>query len=64
MQVASQERATMLDLQSVERDDVRGLEDFLARQRSLLHPGHAFIMEVDIDHSVQTILSVPRRRST
>ena len=45
LQVASQERDVTMDLNSIQRDDVRGLEDFLARHKKLLHPNHASMME-------------------
>ena len=46
LQIASQEKDVTLDLGSIARDDVRGLEDFLARHRQLLHHNHAAMMEV------------------
>ena len=46
LQIASQEKDVTLDLGSIARDDVRGLEDFLARHRQLLHQNHAAMMEV------------------
>ena len=45
LQVATQERDVTMDINSIQRDDVRGLEDFLARNKKLLHPSHASIME-------------------
>ena len=45
LQVASQERDVTMDLNSIQRDDVRGLEDFLSRHKKLLHPNHASMME-------------------
>ena len=46
LQIASQEKDVTLDLGSIARDDVRGLEDFLARHKQLLHHNHAAMMEV------------------
>ena len=45
LQVASQERDVTMDLNNIQRDDVRGLEDFLARHKKILHPNHASMME-------------------
>ena len=41
----------MMELNNIQRDDVRGLEDFLARHKKHLHPGHANLMEVRALHS-------------
>jgi len=46
LQIAGQERDQMMELNNIQRDDVRGLEDFLARHKKHLHPGHANLMEV------------------
>ena len=46
LQIASQEKDVTMDLGSIARDDVRGLEDFLARHKQLLHHNHAAMMEV------------------
>ena len=35
-----------MDLNGIQKDDVRGLEDFLSRNKKLLHPNHAAMMEV------------------
>ena len=35
-----------MDLNGIQKDDVRGLEDFLSRNKKLLHPSHAAMMEV------------------
>ena len=48
LQIASQEKDVTMDLGSIARDDVRGLEDFLARHKQLLHHNHAAMMEVRI----------------
>ena len=45
LQVASQERDITMDLNSIQRDDVRGLEDFLSRHKKVVHPNHASMME-------------------
>ena len=47
-QVAGQERDQMMALNNIERDDIRGLEDFLSRHKKHLHPNHASLIEVDI----------------
>ena len=47
LQIASQEKDVTMDLGSIARDDVRGLEDFLARHKQLLHHNHAAMMEVE-----------------
>ena len=36
----------MMDLNNIQRDDIRGLEDFMARHKKHLHPNHASLMEV------------------
>jgi len=41
-----------MDLNGIQRDDVRGLEDFLSRNKQLLHPNHAAMMEVKKNLSV------------
>ena len=46
LQIASQEKDVIMDLNSIQKDDVRGLEDFLSRYKKVLHPTHAAIMEV------------------
>merc|ERR1712107_163102 len=38
LQVSSQERNIMMERESIQRDDVPGLEDFLARQKKTLAP--------------------------
>jgi len=46
LQVASQERDLMMELNNIQRDDIRGLEDFLSRHKKHLHPNHASLIEV------------------
>ena len=46
-QIASQEKDVVLDLNSIQRDDIRGLEDFLSRNKKILHQNHSAMMEVD-----------------
>lgn len=46
LQVSAQERDLMMELNGLERDDIRGMEDFLSRHRKQLHPNHASLMEV------------------
>ena len=45
LQVATQERDVTMEINTIQRDDVRGLEDFLTRYQKLLHPNHASMME-------------------
>ena len=45
LQVATQERDVTMNINSIQRDDVRGLEDFLAQYKEVLHPNHASMME-------------------
>jgi len=46
LQIAGQERDLMMDLNNIQRDDIRGLEDFMARHKKHLHPNHASLIEV------------------
>merc|ERR1712203_372 len=46
LQVSSQERNIMMERESIQRDDVPGLEDFLARQKKTLAPSHANMLDV------------------
>jgi len=52
LQVASQERNIMMERESIQRDDVPGLEDFLARQKKTLAPNHANMLDVKKQLSV------------
>ena len=52
LQVSSQERNIMMERESIQRDDVPGLEDFLARQKKTLAPGHANMLDVKKQLSV------------
>ena len=36
----------MMELNNIQRDDIRGLEDFLSRHKKHLHPNHASLIEV------------------
>ena len=47
-QVDGQERDQTMALNNIERDDIRGLEDFLSRHKKHLRPNHASLIEVDI----------------
>ena len=52
LQVSSQERNIMMERESIQRDDVPGLEDFLARQKKTLAPSHANMLDVKKQLSV------------
>jgi hypothetical protein len=52
LSVSAQERTTLMERESLARDDVPGLEDFLARHRKTLVPGHASMLEVKKQLSV------------
>jgi len=46
------ERNIMMERESIQRDDVPGLEDFLARQKKTLAPSHANMLDVKKQLSV------------
>ena len=52
LQVAAQEREFLMERESLQRDDVPGLEDYLARHKKQLVPGHASMLEVKKQLSV------------
>ena len=52
LSVSSTERNIMMERENISRSDVSGLEDFLARHKRTLTPGHANMMEVKKQLSV------------
>ena len=52
LQVSAQERTILMERDVIQRDDVPGLEDFLARNKQTLAPCHASILEVKKQLSV------------
>merc|ERR1719347_2387565 len=45
LQVVAQERDVMMELNSLTRDDIKGLEEFIARHKKQLHQNHTMLME-------------------